>query len=120
MFSASACNGSNNGSGAWRWKQYGAGSGDREESDDPLYDAVKLGLDNTSGTVLGRHLCSKWKYNIENTDGTEIPGWGGAKGFFMSKGNVVCDTTEYTLSVKGTFTGFQFLDFANPGNNINP
>lgn len=30
------------------------------------------------------------------------------------------DTTEYTLSVKGTFTGFQFLDFANPGNNINP
>lgn len=44
----------------------------------------------------------------------------GAKGFFMSKGNVVGDTTEYTLSVKGTFTGFQFLDFANPGNNINP
>ena len=38
----------------------------------------------------------------------------------MSKGNVVGDTTEYTLSVKGTFTGFQFLDFANPGNNINP
>lgn len=58
--------------------------------------------------------------NIENTDGTEIPGWGGAKGFFMSKGNVVGDTTEYTLSVRGTFTGFQFLDFANPGNNINP
>lgn len=58
--------------------------------------------------------------NIENTDGTEIPGWGGAKGFFMSKGNVVGDTTEYTLSVKGTFTGFQFLDFANPVNNINP
>lgn len=58
--------------------------------------------------------------NIENTDGTEIPGWGGAKGFFMSKGNVVGDTTEYTLSVKGTFTGFQFLDFANPGNNKNP
>ena len=27
----------------------------REESDDPLYDAVKLGLDNTGGTVLGRH-----------------------------------------------------------------
>lgn len=58
--------------------------------------------------------------NIENTDGTEIPGWGGAKGFFMSKGNVVGDTTEYTLSVKGTFTGFQFLDFDNPGNNKNP
>lgn len=58
--------------------------------------------------------------NTESPDGTEIPGWGGAKGFFMSKGNVVGDTTEYTLSVKGTFTGFQFLDFANPGNNINP
>lgn len=58
--------------------------------------------------------------NTDSTEGTEIPGWGGAKGFFMSKGNVVGDTTEYTLSVKGTFTGFQFLDFANPGNNINP
>ena len=46
MFSASACNGSNNGSGALRRKQYGAGDGEREESDDPLYDAVKLGLDN--------------------------------------------------------------------------
>lgn len=58
--------------------------------------------------------------NIENTDGTEIPGWGEAKGFFMSKGNVAGDTTEYTLSVKGTFTGFQFLDFANTGNTVNP
>ena len=58
--------------------------------------------------------------NTESPDGTEIPGWGGAKGFFMSKGNVVGDTTEYTLSVKGTFTGFQFLDFDNPGNNKNP
>lgn len=58
--------------------------------------------------------------NTESVDGTVIPGWGGAKGFFMSKGNVVGDTTEYTLSVKGTFTGFQFLDFNNTGNNINP
>ena len=48
--------------------------------------------------------------NTENVDGTEIPGWGGAKGFFMSKGNVVGNTTEYTLSVKGTFAGFQFFD----------
>ena len=38
----------------------------------------------------------------------------------MSKGNVAGDTTEYTLSVKGTFTGFQFLDFANTGNTVNP
>lgn len=55
--------------------------------------------------------------NTESPDGTEIPEWGGAKGFFMTQTG---DTTEYTLSVKGTFTGFQFLDFANPGNNINP
>ena len=46
--------------------------------------------------------------NIENTDGTEIPGWDGAKAFFMTQAG---DTTEYTLSVKGTFTGFQFLDY---------
>lgn len=58
--------------------------------------------------------------NTDSTEGTEIPGWGEAKGFFMSKGNVAGDTTEYTLSVKGTFTGFQFLDFANTGNTVNP
>lgn len=58
--------------------------------------------------------------NTDSTEGTEIPGWGGAKGFFMSKGNVAGDTTEYTLSVKGTFTGFQFLDFANTSNTVNP
>lgn len=55
--------------------------------------------------------------NTESPDGTEIPGWGGAKAFFMTRAD---DTTEYTLSVKGTFTGFQFLDFKNTGNNINP
>ena len=55
--------------------------------------------------------------NTESPDGTEIPGWGGAKGFFMTQAG---DTTEYTLSVKGTFTGFQFLDFEKTGNNINP
>lgn len=55
--------------------------------------------------------------NTESPDGTEIPEWGGAKGFFMTQAG---DTTEYTLSVKGTFTGFQFLDFDNPGNNKNP
>ena len=58
--------------------------------------------------------------NTESVDGTKIPGWGEVKGFFMSKGNVAGDTTEYTLSVKGTFTGFQFLDFANTGNTVNP
>ena len=62
MFSVSACNGSNNGSGAWRWKQYGAGGGEGEESDDSLYDAVKLGLDNTGNAVLGRNSSSDGKY----------------------------------------------------------
>ena len=55
--------------------------------------------------------------NTESPDGTEIPGWGGAKGFFMTQ---VGDTAEYTLSVKGTFTGFQFLDFDHTGNTVNP
>ena len=55
--------------------------------------------------------------NTESPDGTEISGWGGAKGFFMTQ---VDDTAEYTLSVKGTFTGFQFLDFDNTGNIKNP
>ena len=54
--------------------------------------------------------------NTNGSDGTEIPNWN-AKGFFMTQ---VGDTTEYTLSVKGTFTGFQFLDFDNTGNNKNP
>ena len=58
--------------------------------------------------------------NTENADGTEIPGWGGAKGFFMSKGKSVGNTTEYTLSVKGTFIGFQFFDFSNTDNTVNP
>ena len=55
--------------------------------------------------------------NTESVDGAEIPGWDGAKAFFMTQAG---DTTEYTLSVKGTFTGFQFLDFDNTRNNINP
>ena len=55
--------------------------------------------------------------NTESVDGTEIPGWDGAKAFFMTQAG---DTTEYTLNVKGTFTGFQFLDFDNTRNNINP
>ena len=56
MFSVSACNGSNYGSGIWWRKQNCTGGGEREESDDPFYDAVKLGLENASYTVLGRYL----------------------------------------------------------------
>ena len=118
MFSASACNGSNNGSGAWRWKQQAA----ETEKNLTIHFMMPSNWGWTTPAVQfwGGTYAVSGNTNIENTDGTEIPGWGGAKGFFMSKGNVVGDTTEYTLSVKGTFTGFQFLDFANPGNNINP
>ena len=62
MFSASACNGSNYGSGTWWWKQHSTGGGDRKESDDPLYDAVKLGLDNAGNTVLGWNSNSDGQY----------------------------------------------------------
>ena len=58
--------------------------------------------------------------NADGSDGTEIPGWGGAKGYFLTKGEAGEETTDYSLTVKGTFTGCQFLDFNNPGNNINP
>lgn len=117
MFSASACNGSNNGSGAWQRKQYGAGSGEREESDDPLYDAVKLGLDNAGNTVLGRNSSSDGQYEYGKPGWYRDTGMGRSERLFMTQTG---DTTEYTLSVKGTFTGFQFLDFDNPGNNKNP
>ena len=44
---------------------------------------------------------------------TEISGWGGAQGYTM--------TAEkdgwYSLTLKGDFTGFQFLDMSDPGNN---
>ncbi|MFR4628393.1 MAG: hypothetical protein ACLT8Q_03785 [Lachnospiraceae bacterium] len=45
------------------------GSGEREESDDPLYDAVKLGLDNAGNTVLGRNSSSDGQYEYGK------PGW---------------------------------------------
>ena len=41
-----------------KMQTYGSGSGDRKESDDPLYDAVKLGLDNAGNTVLGWNIIS--------------------------------------------------------------
>lgn len=48
MFSVSACNGSNYGSGIWWRKQNCTGGTGGAESDDSLYDAVKLGLENAS------------------------------------------------------------------------
>ena len=81
MFSASACNGSNNGSGAWRRKQYGSGSGERKESDDPLYDAVNWGWTTPAIQFWGGIATVTGNTNTESVDGTEIPGWDGAKAF---------------------------------------
>lgn len=52
--------------------------------------------------------------------GTEIPGWGGAQGYFLTKGTVGASTTDYSITLKGDFTGFQFLDFKNTSNTVNP
>ena len=86
MFSASACNGSNNGSGAWRRKQYGSGSGEREESDDPLYDAVKLGLDNAGNTVLGWNSNSDGKYEYGKCGRYRDTGLGWSQSLFHDTG----------------------------------
>lgn len=53
---------------------------------------------------------------------TEIPNWGGAKGYFFSKGtktNTKGDI-DYYLTVKTDAKGFQFLDFNNTANTKNP
>lgn len=52
--------------------------------------------------------------------GQEIPGWGGAQGYIMIAGDVGETTTDYHYTVKGTFTGCQFLDFQNTSNTVNP
>lgn len=56
--------------------------------------------------------------NTNGENGEQIEGWGqGDIGYSMTK--VESESTEieeYTLSVKGTFTGFQFLDLNVPSN----
>ena len=44
---------------------------------------------------------------------TEIAGWGGAQGYTMTAEG----DNWYSLTLKGDFEGFQFLDMNNPGNN---
>lgn len=53
---------------------------------------------------------------------TEIPGWGGAKGYFFSKGTATNTKgdIDYYLTVKTDAKGFQFLDFNNTANTKNP
>lgn len=58
--------------------------------------------------------------DTNNGVATEIPDWGGACGYFFTKGESGTSTTDYSLTVKGTFSGCQFLDFQNTGKTINP
>lgn len=53
---------------------------------------------------------------------TEIPNWGGAEGYFFSKGTATNTNgdKDYYLTVKTDAKGFQFLDFQNTGNTKNP
>lgn len=53
---------------------------------------------------------------------TEIPSWGGAKGYFFSKGTATNTKgdIDYYLTVKTDAKGFQFLDFNNTANTKNP
>lgn len=51
--------------------------------------------------------------------GTDIPGWGGAQAYMLTKGQVGTSTTDYSLVVKGTIAGIQFLDFGNTSNTVN-
>ncbi len=54
-------------------------------------------------------------------ESTEIPGWGGAKGYFFSEGTTnTKGDKDYYLTVKTDATGFQFLDFQNTNNTKNP
>lgn len=52
--------------------------------------------------------------------GTEVPNWGGAQAYFFSEGTDDGVNTEYTITLKGSFTGFQMLDFDHTSNTINP
>ncbi|MDY2911166.1 MAG: alpha-amylase, partial [Agathobacter sp.] len=59
--------------------------------------------------------------DANNGESTEISGWGGAKGYFFSKGTTnTKGDKDYYLTVKTDATGFQFLDFQNTGNTKNP
>lgn len=53
---------------------------------------------------------------------TEIPNWGGAEGYFFSKGTATNTNgdKDYYLTVKTDAKGFQFLDFQNTKNTKKP
>lgn len=49
----------------------------------------------------------------------EVPGWNGACAYFFKEGTATNTNgdKDYYLTVKSDTTGFQFLDYKNPGNN---
>lgn len=49
--------------------------------------------------------------DTNNGGGTEIPNWNGALGYFLTKGTEGESTTDYSITLTGDFTGFQFLDY---------
>ena len=57
--------------------------------------------------------------NTNGENGEQIEGWGqGNMGYSMTKvESGSTEIEEYTLSVKGTFTGFQFLDLKSPSHS---
>ena len=57
--------------------------------------------------------------NTNGENGEQIEGWGqGVMGYSMTKvESGSTEIEEYTLSVKGTFTGFQFLDLKSPSHS---
>ena len=61
----------------------------REESDDPLYDAVKLGLDNAGNTVLGRNSSSDGKYEYGKSGWYRDTGLGWSQRLFYDTGQVI-------------------------------
>lgn len=70
-----------------------------------------------------------WDYNsikvskdANNGESTEIPGWGGAKGYFFSEGTATNTNgdKDYYLTVKTDAKGFQFLDFKDTNNVKKP
>ena len=67
------------------------------------------------------HKTIEVRNDANNGKSTEIPGWGGAKGYFFSEGTTnTKGDKDYYLTVKTDTTGFQFLDFQNTGNTQKP
>lgn len=68
------------------------------------------------------HNSIKVSKDANNGESTEIPGWGGAKGYFFSEGTATNTNgdKDYYLTVKTDAKGFQFLDFKDTNNVKKP